>query len=138
MANAAGPRYTRAEDKFIEECFRKGLGATAIFELDILSGRSIPSIQSRIERLALVKTRRFTLPRCDDEQRDPEEAIRADQKFCEIMHAAIRRGLERAPIGIAKDDTPLVPRRIDSPPMWSGCGSSAGMCADLGSRSSFI
>lgn len=134
MGNAAGPRYTPAEDKFIVSAFAVGLGASEIFSLDVLSGRSLGSIQARIERLALVKTKRFT----PDDEPSEADAIRTDQKFCELMEKAIRLGLERAPIGIARDDTPLVPRRIDSPPIWSGCGSSAGMCADLGSRSSFI
>lgn len=137
MGNGASPRYTFAEDQFIVDSFKKGLGATEIYRLNILSSnRTVPSIQSRMERLALVKTKRFT---CEDEPDDlMDDAAFVDRKFCEAMHKAIRLGLERAPIGVVKDETPLIPKRIASPPLWSGCGSSAGMCADIGSRSSFI
>ena len=138
MANSHGPRYTRDEDQFIIASFKKGLGATEIHRLDVLSGRTLSSIQSRIERLALVKTQRTADRSPISAEPPPVDFKKYDDRFCEVMERAIRLGHERAPIGIVKNETPLVAKRIASPPMWSGCGSSAGMCADLGSRSSFI
>lgn len=55
-----------------------------------------------------------------------------DQAFQLAMIAAIEAGLERAPRGVIKDDTPFLPTHFTREPIISGCGSSALQCAEQG------
>lgn len=56
----------------------------------------------------------------------------ADIEFQHAMRTAIKAGVEHAPIGIVKDDTPISPMHFQQSPRSSWCSSSAGLCADMG------
>jgi hypothetical protein len=58
----------------------------------------------------------------------------ADFDFQAAMKAAIKAGLENAPIGIFKDDSPISPTHFIRSQRASWCSSSAGLCADVGER----
>jgi len=62
-----------------------------------------------------------------------------DAKFQKAMKAAIRMGLENAPIGVSLNtEAPgSLPIRVRPLSLFSGCGSSAADCAALGSDNSW-
>lgn len=60
------------------------------------------------------------------------DVVAMDQAFCAAMSAAIKSGLEWAPIGIAPVPVDSVLRKIiRAPAMYSLCGSQSAMCADV-------
>lgn len=58
--------------------------------------------------------------------------IAQDESFQQAMKIAIRMGLERAPIGIIKDNSPFSPKAFYRPQILSSCSSPAGWLAELG------
>lgn len=61
------------------------------------------------------------------------ENIKQDNRAQMAMLNAIEAGLERAHIGVIKDDSPITRARIMYPTRYSYSGSPAGACADMGS-----
>lgn len=55
-----------------------------------------------------------------------------DDAFVAAMKAAIEEKKESAPVGVFKDESPLVARPLYGEAVSSGCGSSAALCSDLG------
>jgi hypothetical protein len=71
------------------------------------------------------------------ERTELEEATKTrceDESFAAAMRAAIAKGKEHPPVGIFKDETPLVPTRFQPEPRMSCTGSQASLCAEHGDR----
>lgn len=58
------------------------------------------------------------------------EAMQMNLDFAEAMLHARRNGLEQFTVGPVKDDSPLVPHHFAPALRFSGCTSSAALCAD--------
>lgn len=66
-------------------------------------------------------------------QTERDRIIAMDDKFKEAMMTAIDRGkLKNIKVGIKVDRTPFTGKFMRGEPIFSGCGSSGGLCADIG------
>lgn len=132
-------------DARLIELFEKGVAFLAIgMEL----GVSQTAVGRRVVKLRLSRTRykREAAPRralyqsrkvsSDDPglkiADDRNGIVAQDEAFQTAMKCAIYMGLERAPIGIVKDDTPFFPKTYQRQHSASGCSSPAGWLAELG------
>jgi hypothetical protein len=61
--------------------------------------------------------------------------VASDREFTKRMHRAINAGKEHPHVGIKIDTTATTARFIKLPPMYSGCGSPAAYCAEIGDGS---
>lgn len=60
-----------------------------------------------------------------------DDAVWQNDQFCARMLSAIEAGLEKATVGTIVDNSALIPTIFTPEPRFSGCGSSAGMCAEV-------
>jgi hypothetical protein len=122
-------QYSREEDAALVEGWKAKLTPKQMAERGVVD-RSVGSIKARmwVLNLLLNHTNETTLA---DET---TKTIRDDNAFIAVMHAAIAKGQEHPPVGIFKDDSPLVGKKYQPEPAMSCCGSQASLCADQGDR----
>ncbi len=65
---------------------------------------------------------------------DSTAARDSNDRFVAAMRRAIANKQENPPIGVFKDDSPLVVRRMYGDPVSSGCGSSSAQCVDAADK----
>lgn len=67
------------------------------------------------------------------EDRKAYQVIKAaDIAFVALMQKQIKKGRERVVFGVKVDASPCTTHRIQAEPVFSGCGSPAGDCAEMG------
>lgn len=124
---ATGPRYSKDEDKTLLAARGRGMSSRQMFDARLVPGRSLWSIQGRLAVLTQLKS-------ADDFDTRSEDLVACNDAFIALMKEAMDKGLEtRRRFGVSTDDTPLLTSvRFRPEPLVSGCGSSAGFCAEFG------
>lgn len=125
-------RYSNEEHEIMCAAFSDGLNDQQIVEsINNLRcnrergvKRTVPSVHSRRRSLGLLRKER-------KETRVPDYRC-CDLLFQDAMKQAIYLGIEHVREGVFHDTTPFVGRMIHPEPLFSGCSSSAGLCADVG------
>jgi hypothetical protein len=84
--------------------------------------------------IAAIKTRLSLVNKREDPDCDDSPVPTQDDAFCKALQAAIDTGSEHVKAGIFVDPRPLVGAFISPPQRFSGCSSSAALCAELGSH----
>lgn len=125
-------RYSQEEHNVMVSAYADGLNDPEIVErlnslpTNIERGvkRSVPSVHGRRRSIGML--------RADRKPRGEHDPRNEDSHFRAAMLRAIKSGCERVQEGVFHDPTPFTGKMIRPEPCFSGCSSSAELCADSG------